>query len=203
MAPGSLSSMFRRHEDVEEKDQVDEDWSKTEEICSSCGDALHYTEEVVQLQICRAFIGHNGDVLTPPVINDETGSFYFDPQFLEFDCWESLTEDLRNIVDDMPPTRHPQEILECSYCKSSICELEIFATSHVGELRVSRRCPNGDSTATFESAGTPYITCLSCLTYQSYELDLWETDLNQVGECEECTHAHCWRDPGCACSCHT
>lgn len=179
-------------------------WSKSDEACSSCGEDIHYTEEIVQIQICHAFDNGRGEILTVPFLDDE-GGFFFTPHFLEFDCWESLVEDLRAAIKDEPPVLSPRGILRCTYCASDICEWEIFATTHVGELRVSRRSPSGRSTPIFEAStlNEPYITCLSCLLCQSYELDLWDEELNQTGECEECSHARCWRESTCSCLCHT
>jgi len=191
----------QEEEDEEELQELADDWSKSAEVCSACGDALHYTEEVVQLQIFMSYRGPNNEVVLVPVQDDE-GDFAYEPQYLEFDCWESLTEDLKSMIEDEPPVGHPRELLECSYCKSSICEWEIFATSYVGELHVSRRCPDNTSTSTFAAMSTPYVTCLSCLLFQSYECDLWTEELSQTGECEECSHARCWREQGCSCPCH-
>jgi hypothetical protein len=54
----------------------------------------------------------------------------------------------------------------------------------------------------YEAVTSPYITCLSCLLVQNYDCDLWGEDLTQMGECEECSHARCWRQGACACRCH-
>lgn len=211
---GEAAPRTRDPIDIEEERRLSEEealedaksFSATDECCASCGDRLHYTEEVTQMTICRAYTTGSEVVITPYL--DEEGGFLYEPHFLEFDCWESLVEDLREALEDSPPVQHYAEILKCSYCKGSICEWELFATAYVGELWVSKRSPSGVPTSTFETMSSPYLSCLSCLLIQSYELDLWDEHLSQIGECEECSHARCWRPgpsgrtPACPCPCH-
>jgi hypothetical protein len=80
----------------------------------------------------------------------------------------------------------------------------MFGTAYIGELHVSRRMPDGEVTSTFEPiSNEPYIMCIGCMVLISeHELDLWPEAINEVGECQECTHIRCWRWDDCKCPCH-
>lgn len=178
-------------------------WSKSDADCAHCGERLHYTEEILYLNVGTGVSG-DGNQFFIAEYYDLEGDYYYEPQFMHLECWESVLEELHEMVEEAPPVEAEGEILKCRGCDGSICELEYFMFAYVGELQVSSRKPNGDVSQIFWNNSSPYCICLSCLLLiQEHVLDMWE-DVNQFGECEDCTHARCWRlgENGCDCSCH-
>jgi len=182
---------------------IETNWRKTEETCTTCEEPLRFAEEVAQVGISHAF--HNGrEVIVIPLLQEE-GDYSYEPHFLDFNCFENLGEQLREMVKDAPPIKHEEALLYCDYCDCAICEWEIFGTVYLGEIHVSPRKPYGYTIPTFVSSSPdPYVICIGCLLLlNEHEVELWDQeDLNQVGECSECTHARCWRNEGCSCQCH-
>lgn len=217
MAIRSMSLMFQQalgkapkeeEEPEEEEEEIPaaSEWAAEGRRCIVCDDHLNYTEEIVKLEVqVPSVIG--GQLIREPFLCDSgafVGDFYYDPLFFEFDCWESVAESLREMVEDAPPVRSKDELFACDFCECSICENEIYGAAYVGELHVSPRMPNGEVASTFVTIAKPYTLCLGCLILlNTHEVDLWDDDLNQTGECQECSHIRCWRyDAGCSCPCH-
>ena len=206
----SLSLRLRQFEEEEREEREEEasDFAmRCDERCSYDDEHLHYTEEVVHFRISRAL--HTGsEVLVLDFVveeGEEEGDYVYPPHWFEFSCWEDLVEELNEMVDDAPPIRHEESLLNCDYCGSGICEGEIFGAGYLGEIHVSPRMPDNVATQAFvESSPDPFIMCLGCLLLvNDHTIELWEPeDLNQVGECQECTHARCWRWEACSCLCH-
>ena len=194
-------------EEEEKEDEEEEDLSdlatRTGEKCSFDGEAIHFGEETVHITLCQIQVTDGTYAIVPVV--DEDGDYAYAPHFLEFTCWETLTGDLRKMLEDAPPVKHAEELLVCHYCASSVCAWETFATGYLGELHVSERQPHGHATPAFvKSSEEPFAMCLGCLLLTNdHTIELWEPEeLNQMGECPECTHARCWRWGGCTCTCH-
>lgn len=192
--------------DEEEEEEEAQEWTMTEKRCEACSDRLHFTEEIVHVGVSHA-VSNGSETLIMPFLCDDgqyEGDFYYTPLFFEFDCWEDLAESLRKMVEDAPPVRHPDQLLECNFCECSILEGEIFGTAYVGELHVSKRMPASEPTSTFMTIAKPYIICIGCLVLiNEHECELWYDNIDQVGECQECTHIRCWRyENECSCPCH-
>lgn len=198
---------------VEEEDEIPapSEWAAEGRTCIACDDPLHYTEEIIKLSVDVVEL-QNGLPVSKPFFcteGDFIGDFFYDPLFFEFACWEDAAESLRLMVEDAPPVKSHLELLKCDFCACSICEDEIYGSAHLGELHVSPRMPDTDGSgakvaSTFVSIAKPYIVCIGCLVLvDTHEVSLWDQDLNQLGECQECTHLRCWRYQGkCGCPCH-
>jgi hypothetical protein len=201
-----MSLLFQRQVEEEEEEEDPGEWAIPNMGCASCGETLHYTEEIFHISVCYA-VNNGTETIIAPYICDEgefEGDYYYEPLFFEFSCWEDVMEELREMVDDAPPVNHKDELLACDFCKCSICEFENFATAYIGEVHVSKRMPNGMPASIFETISKPYIICIGCLNLiNDHSIDLWDEELSQTGECQECTHARCWRwEAGCSCPCH-
>jgi len=206
-----MSLMFQQNlglvpEDEEEEEALPNDWTRSKERCVACDDHLHFTEEIVLLKVMYPAIEGGNEVLKNFVVEDgeNPGDFYYTPLFFEFECWEQTAESLREMVENAPPVRDKHELMRCDFCDCSICENEILGCAYIGELHVSNKLPNGEVTTKFVSIANPYHVCVGCLVLlNDQELDLWDEDINQTGECQECTHIRCWRyDATCSCPCH-
>jgi hypothetical protein len=203
---GLKTPVEEEEEEEEEEPELPNDWTRTEERCVSCNDHLHFTEEAVLLKVMYPSIEAGEEALKDFVVDEgeNVGDYYYTPLFFEFACWEELAESLRLMVEDAPPVRHRTELLRCDFCDCSICEDEIMGTAYVGEFHVSNRLPNGEVTTKFDTSANPYHVCIGCLVLlNDQELELWDDELNQGGECQECTHIRCWRyEATCSCPCH-
>jgi len=211
MAVPSMSLLFRQHLEQElevEEEEEERQPGEAEQTCMACDAPLIYTEEVFKL-VVEYPLFNGRETLHLDFQHDEgvyEGDFYYEPLFFEFSCWENATESLRKMLEDAPPVKHSTELFACSFCESSICDLEIYGAAYIGELHVSPRMPNGEPTDTFVTIAKPDYICLGCLLLlDGEEIDLWDEELNQVGECQECSHIRCWRygDGRCPCPCHT
>lgn len=211
MGLSSLGFLRRQEEreEEEEKQREAEDFStRTNMRCSYCDEHIHFVEEVVHFRIARPLHTGSEVVFLDFVVEEEGPDFedyVYPPHWLEFTCWEDLVSELNEMVEDSPPTRHEESVRNCDHCGSGICEQELCAVGYLGEIHVSDKMPNGVVTEEFAvSSQDPFVMCLSCLNLvNDHTIELWEPeDLNQAGECQECTHARCWRWSGCGCICH-
>jgi hypothetical protein len=171
---------------------------KTGHICHGCDEELCLTDEVALLQVVYPFCP-NGHVETCAVDNG-AGSFRFAPRFMHLECWEELEEDLTEKLEDVPPMLDHYGICDCSVCASDIRAWESSGLLTFGELRQSRRRPNGEPTIHFDECGLgePKILCVGCIMALEEEvLQMWE-DFSHNGECPEGTHARCWRTGECS-----
>jgi hypothetical protein len=194
---------YEQEEREYEEQRLAQEITRSSKKCSYDDEPIHYTEEVVHFSVSHAY--HNGSEVIINFLPDEEGDYVYPPHFFEFSCWEGMVKELNEMVVDSPPMRHQDSLLNCDYCGSGICEWEIFGTGYLGELHVSPRMPNGVPTEEFvTSSKDPFAVCLGCLLLiNDHVIELWEPeDLNQVGECQECTHARCWRWGQCRCLCH-
>lgn len=175
---------------------------QTEHICHGCDEAICLTDEVVLLQVVYPYLP-NGHVETC-VVDDGNGNFRFPPRFMHLDCWEELEEELMEHLEDVPPMLDPYGICDCSFCGSDIRAWETSGLLTFGELRRSRKCPDGPHSGIhFEECGVgePKIMCVGCVMALEEEVaQMWE-DFSHNGECPEGTHARCWRTGECLNGC--
>lgn len=201
MALGLLNipRLIDLEEDEEEADSTPP-WMRTEEPCASCGESIGFTDEVYLIQIEYAQQSPNGPELHIMQCND--GDYLFEPYFLHIECWEDILSELKDKVNDVPPSIHPEGVLECCMCGSSILLNEYLGTATIGEIHLSDRRPNDQSSTKFKPNGHPDVYCLHCIALiNEEELEMWE-GLNQNGECITCTNVRCWRNVTCHCMCH-
>jgi hypothetical protein len=192
--------------ELEEEEEEERRPGEAAQTCMACDAGLIYTEEIFMV-VVEYPLFNGREPLHLDFKHDEgvyENDFYYEPLFFEFSCWESAAHSLRKMLEDAPPVKHPAELFKCSFCESSICDLEIYGAAYIGELHVSPRMPNGEPTDTFVTIAKPDYICLGCLLLlDGDEIDLWDEELNQVGECQECSHIRCWRYEGqCRCPCH-
>jgi hypothetical protein len=212
MGTHPLGLLLRR--DTEEQDDHDAEQladfvTRSSFKCSYDEEHIQYGEEVVHFTLYKVVLGVEPFLVI--VGDEETGDYTYDPHWFEFSCWESLVEELEEMVKDAPPVRHPESLYRCDYCGSGILEDEVLAAGYLGEVHISPRMPPNPQTGIPQptehfvpSSHEPFIMCLCCLILTNeHTLELWEPeDLNHWGECQECTHARCWRWSACACLCH-
>lgn len=187
----------------------------TGHICTKCGEAIEAAQEtylatvcyVVHTQLDRAAVVGEGleefDVLT-----DDGTELAYEPLFFCLGCWDEISSDLNEIVEDEPPVETEDDVLRCSFCQSGILQFEHFCRIQLGELHLKPQMPHRElnyrfTRTCFTTANTPAM-CLSCMTYVTEQiLEIWE-DVTQDGECADCAHARCWRDEHCSieCECH-
>lgn len=177
----------------------DYDWSATGFSCSGCGEAVEYMEEVFVLTVVLTQPGERGTMYAPLIFED--GDFLYEPHFLCFNCRDEELEELCDLMRDIPPILDQYSILDCDACRSGIRLGEVVAIVTHGEIRLSKRQPNGENGgSTFECMdGHPDVLCVCCVNRLSKDVvkDLWKDDVQQYNECPEGTQIRCWRS-GCS-----
>jgi hypothetical protein len=170
--------------------------NRTDKECASCGEPIHYTDEVFLLSVVRPIISVEGVLYE--MMQAEDGDFLYEPRILSLECWEELEETLREWVADQPPILDPRSVLECSACESGIQQGETLGLVQFGEVHCSQRTPDGVPTSIFESYDNdPKNVCIACLRLLNSELcNLWDGTVQQGTECKEGTSIRCWRN-GC------
>lgn len=199
------------------QEPANNEWAKSDIECAFCEDPIYFTDDVIRITVVQGHINNQDQIELFPILNEE-GDYDYEPQHLHLSCMESILEDLDQLVENLPPVEHPEGIFVCVHtkgggCKSDILAWEHFALLEIGEVQISRKTPDGAPTSIFVSSGEPNTLCLSCLHRINGEIvGLWsyqddtlhdENPVAQDGECEECLHKRCWRNPtGCVCECH-
>lgn len=177
---------------------------QTDVYCKSCGEDLLLEEETYLATVCYA-VPNGDDGVQYFTVIDEEGGYRYEPYFFDLTCWTEVDDGLKELLEDTRPVEHPDELLACSYCCSSILPLEVFAHIQFGELRHPARRPPGARACRFHQIGErTWAICLSCMTeICEHVLEIWG-DVSQGGECGTCQHARCWRDDECelGCDCH-
>lgn len=175
----------------DEFDDVTAFATRTDIACPECGEHIHLAEEIFEVRIVQAQLVNGSlqyyDVLT------EDGDYAHEPRHFNFECWESLEEDIAAYSEDSPPIQDALGLIECDICRSDIREWEALALVRFGEIHFSKRSPNG-ATYTFENMGKDKHICLACV-YNADER-LWEEEIEaipQVSVCTEGIHSRCWR----------
>ena len=177
---------------------------KSGHVCAYCGDGIHLTAEVFLLQIVYSGYDEQGN-LNQFILQDNEGDYIYEPQFFHLECWEDLWENFEAFLEDRPPLMDPEpslQIAECYGCESSIRAYEPAGLLSFGEIRRSRRSPDGDTTIYFDPCNNKSETiCLTCLHLMNNELfEMWD-DLTSNGVCEQGLHERCWRNGTCTKGC--
>ena len=156
-------------EDLKESNQ----WYASAHICAGCQECLTYTDEIFLLCVSESE-QRDGQIVTSP-ITDASGEYRFPPLILHIECLEELMEQVYQLRGDEPPVECMNGIIFCDSCSSTIGPLEPYVTSTFGELHVSQRRPNGESTDTIEQLSAPTAICMACMVYvvQDY-LEDWD-----------------------------
>lgn len=183
-------------EDVEEEEDEE---GKTTIDCDSCCETIVFDEDVALLQVAVPTID-TGELLLLPFLDDKNEPIHT-PIFLDFSCWESLEEELKLILEDLPPISDPNEVLECDYCRGSILANELIVGIDLGEVVRSK-----SGSALFREAidNRTGIMCIPCAVRLNTTIgELWR-GLSIGEECEGCTIGVCWRKGhgNCHCPCH-
>ena len=169
--------------------------------CTRCQEKIMLVEEVYLLWVVSAHM--NGEIQILPVESDDE-DFMFEPQFFCFSCWEANLEDLIQVdVEDLDvhTVHDDRSVYECVVCDSGIRLDESFGQAVLGEIRYSKKEPNGEQTLYYHVIGMGLLPiCISCLKLMNEEvIGMWDV-VDQEGECNEGTHMRCWRT-GCHESC--
>ncbi len=176
-------------------EEPDVEWSGTDFSCSVCGDGIEFKEEVFALTVMLTQVGERGTEYAPLIFED--GDFLYAPHFFCFNCREDTLEELSDLMRDIPPVLDQFTSLECDSCRSGIRAGEVVAIMTHGEIRLSRRSPNGQSGgSTFECTDChPDVLCIGCINRFSRDVidELWQEDVRQFNECTEGTQIRCWR----------
>ncbi len=174
----------------------------TDVCCDSCGKTFTSTDEVFQSTI-RYVVGA-GTRFEQRHVTDTDGDIRFLPILMHLECWEEVVEELREQIEDQPPTEDADSVLYCTLCGSGVREWEYYARLHIGELHRSLRAPDGEHLWKFTrvDTGNGTLVCIGCMsTIHDDVLEIWE-DVSQEGECTDCARVRCWRGEGCECGCH-
>jgi len=179
---------------------LDLDWSRTEFSCRVCGECISFAEEVFVVTIAVAQLTGRG-MQYSQLLFIEDGDFLYEPVFLCFNCSEDSQEELGERVRDVPPVADAYAVIDCGSCRSGIRNGEVVALITHGEIRLSKRSPNGiTGGSTFEVMDAdPTVLCVSCINTLSKEIvdEFWTELVKQFNECPEGTEIRCWRS-GCS-----
>lgn len=182
-----------------EDEEPEIDWSATGFFCTGCGEAVDFHEEVFVLTVVLVHQGERGLEYSPLIFED--GDFLYEPHFFCFNCRDEELEELNDLMRDIPPVLDHYAGLECDICRSGIRIGEVVAIVTHGEIRLSKRSPNGQNGgSTFECMDShPDVLCPNCTNRLSKDVidELWADDVKQYNECSEGTQIRCWRS-GCS-----
>ena len=184
--------------DEDEEEEADENTSNIE--CLHCNDRIAHSADVACIELVMPYMS-----TTPPIqyllVIDDEGEPRLPAAFLEYDCFETVGEELSSRLEDVPPIVEEGAAVTCDYCNSSIRMGESCLSIHLGELVASGRLGASNFVPV---EGPPYLVCLRCARkmYDICEMEGYEDTLTQNGECGGCTDATCWRQGRCMCSCH-
>ena len=183
---------------ADEEEDDDEDLLDDQQVaafCPSCGDEIRLTEEVFHIAFARAYQTANGvEIQELKPDGQPVGT----PCIYCFECWENHEENLRDNCEDVLPIQdvYDHGLLECDICQSDICEGETFAIETFGEVRWSKRCPNGTATMAFEHLSQSVHICIDCISNveedDEFQLEVYDYDGQDT--CAVGRHLRCWRD---------
>lgn len=140
----------------------DSTWFKSGRSCDGCEQDIAYTEEVVVASVMEA-MEENGQVFTDILRDEDDQDYQFAPYVMHVECWEGILSDIEEAVADELPVPAQEVVLVCMCCESEIGPQEPFVGTQFGELRVSRRSPEGVPTPTVEELGRMKPVCLLCI----------------------------------------
>lgn len=162
--------------------------------CSRCRDEIMLVDEVFALWVVVATSEGGFQI---KYAESDDGDFLYEPQFFCFECWEESKEELFSLDDvGYPPVYDERSVIDCAFCDSAILLGEYFAQIVIGEIRCSKKSPNGEVAYYFHPIGDkdPPNICISCLKLLNDEVvPMWEEGVDQNGECDHGTHFRCWR----------
>lgn len=173
---------------------------ETGHVCAECQETLIVTDELVLLQIIVPRVNAQGQIEYSPFERAD-GSYAYEPYFFHSRCWDDLEERLAGLLEDegCSPVHDAYSFRVCDACKSGIRPMEPVAMVSAGELRASKRAPNGEHSAAFATYEPTRFYCLSCIRAVNDDLlEMWD-HISYSGECVQCTYHRVWRE-GSACT---
>jgi hypothetical protein len=160
---------------------TDEEWAlqllinESAHACAYCKEDIHSVEELKLLQVVYVDCVNNETAFY--TIDNGWGEYEYKPQLFHFMCWEEIQEELVDILDGQESLFDPDGpcVCTCNGCAVSINPWEIVGIISFGELRRSKRTPNGESTFYFDDCNSvPDVLCSSCLAATNHEvLEMW------------------------------
>jgi hypothetical protein len=173
-------------------------------ICSNCGEDLHLTDDIVLLQVVYPGYDAQGR-LDYFILQSSGGDYMYEPQFFHAGCLEELVVDFEDHISMESPHMDPEEhlqVAECTTCTAHIRAHEVSATLNRGELRCSKRSPDGTVTIYFDNCSSidTEVICLACLWRFNEEVfEMW--DKVETGVCQIGLYERCWRYGACQLGC--
>lgn len=170
--------------------------------CKECGNDIRLTDEVFLFKVVQAYYTQ-GKLQYADVLNGD-GDYKHEPLFFDFSCWEEQEEELATIQEDVPPVHDHSGLLLCDICRSDIREGEALGLLYFGEIQVSERMPNNETTPVFVPMGDAKHICLACIYHLDNNKDepYWPEDIEPVPGVDVCVEGifeRCWRYGNCAC----
>ena len=140
---------------------TDEEWllqrliDASRHTCHGCGEDIHGVEELQLVQVVYANQLPNGKVEFYAIEND-LGDYQYKPHFFHLSCWEDVLEQLESVLEDYEPVLGDEHrrVCGCDGCTASIYAWEAMGLISFGELRYSRRKPNGEDTLYFDECNS-------------------------------------------------
>lgn len=164
--------------------------------CAECGNELLLTESAALIQIVLPQLTEARQVIYLP-FEGADGGFAYEPYFFHAECWAANEEALDNLLSeyDCHAVHDDYSFMTCKLCHSGLRLNEPAAMVSHGEIRASRRSPDGGGTgATFHTHPNGVeILCLSCIRSLNDEImEMWD-HISYSGECPSCTYDRIWR----------
>jgi hypothetical protein len=167
-------------------------------LCPECGKELMLTEAAVLLQIVVPQLNEARQVFYLP-FEGADGGYAYEPYFFHADCWAANNEALDTMLTeyDCRAVHDDYSFMTCKLCHSGLRLNEPAALVSHGELRASRRSPDGNSAPTFHThPNGRELLCLACIrTLNDEIMEMWK-HISYSGECTSCTYDRIWRTGG-------
>lgn len=181
--------------------EIEELITRTDLKCAECDTTLHLVEEVYELKVVTYQIIEDGLLCHDITTN---GAFEYPPYYFNFDCWESMQEELREQVEDDPAAKIEDQfgLIGCDICESDIREGEILGLARYGELRCSAKLPSGIQAIYFEPLDCDVHICVICLHNMNHEVEYWPDGIEPIQGMDVCWEGlskRCWRRESCDC----
>ena len=132
----NTAEVLQEEEENEDEEGLQEVIFGSQHECPCCQERILYTDEVFLLEVVEA-AQDNGELQVQALLCDD-GDYQFMPFVLHFSCWEEVLECIREEREDEPPVEHPEGILVCSCCESTIGPFEPFVAATCG--RAAAKC---------------------------------------------------------------
>lgn len=170
--------------------------------CAYDGEPIEYMDLIIIFMMIRPYVVDNRVVFYDVVTEDQT-DYLYEPAIFQGKNWDEVEEKFEIYARGKRAESNPNAIVHCRYCKSGILAGETTGVGLLGEIHRSQRNPNLEPDAnTFERLSTePIVICISCMLDLNVDHhEMWADGVCHDSECQEGTHARCWRD-GCEGSC--